>query len=171
MTSHRKGAYARKEQVTRLLPEQLLGNDSILLTHNRVAILQGLLDCPRGVALSTCDLARAALPYVRRYREDPNAQTLWHAARRLPARWVSSTHRGNCIVWKLTARGRAIAEHRIKSHVRVSARMRGASIGALTMGHVAGGNRRRRRNFSTISSLRSSWATRSSTSVSLAALA
>ena len=98
--------------------ERFLRNGSLLLTHNQLALLQGLLDRPGGVAFSTRDFARAALPYVWRYREEPNAHSLWHAARRLPVHWVSSAHYGNRIVWTLTARGRAIVEHRIPSHVR-----------------------------------------------------
>jgi hypothetical protein len=42
---------------------------NLLLTHKQLAFLQGLLDRPRGVARSRRDLVRAALPYVKRFRQ------------------------------------------------------------------------------------------------------
>lgn len=63
---------------------------ALLLTPNRLALLLGLLDRPRGIASSRRDLARAGLPYIKRFRHDLTSYwTLYHASVRLPKEWVA----------------------------------------------------------------------------------
>ncbi len=59
----------------------------IVLTHNQLAFLQGLLDRPRGVALSRRDLVAAATPYIIQLRSGFSYSCLYKAVREahLPA--------------------------------------------------------------------------------------
>jgi hypothetical protein len=87
---------------------------TLLLTHNQLVLLQGLLDRPRGVARSRRDLARAALPYVKRFRPAlPSYWSLYHASDNLPGEWVARRRVGNRIEFRLRPRGRAILDGRV----------------------------------------------------------
>jgi hypothetical protein len=99
--------------------EPRLKSGALLLTHNQLALLQGLLDRPRGVARSRHDLARAALPYMKRFRPRlPSYWTLYHATVNLPAAWVRRRRAGNRIEFRILPRGRAILEGRVLVHVQ-----------------------------------------------------
>src|SRR4051794_1005628 len=99
--------------------EPRLKTGALLLTHNQVAFLQGLLDRPRGRARSRRDLVRAALPYVKRFRPNlPSYWSLYHASVNLPFVWVTRMRVGNRIEFKILRRGRAILEGRLSAHVR-----------------------------------------------------
>jgi hypothetical protein len=97
----------------------------VLLTHNQLAFLQGLLDRPRGVARSRRDLVAAATPYVVRLRGRGaglragfSYWCLYKAVRNLPAIWVDRKRAGNRIEFRILPRGRAILEGRVPVHVR-----------------------------------------------------
>ncbi len=100
-------------------------NGRVLLTHNQLAFLQGLLDRPGGVARSRRDLVAAATPYVRQRRTGGDVlgagfsySCLYKAVRNLPADWVARRRAGNRIEFRLLSRGRDILEGRELVHVR-----------------------------------------------------
>jgi hypothetical protein len=98
----------------------MLKNGRVLLTHNQLAFLQGLLDRPRGIARSRRDLVAAATPHVRAYRTSGQISysCLYKAVRNLPAVWVARRRVGNRIEIRLLPRGRDILEGRELVHVR-----------------------------------------------------
>lgn len=95
-------------------PDEFARSKPLLITHNQLAFLQGLLDRPGGVARSRRDLARAALPYVKPYRPPhlPSFWTLYHAADNLPGDWVACERVGNRVEFRILPTGRAILEGR-----------------------------------------------------------
>jgi hypothetical protein len=94
--------------------DELGRSKPLVITHNQLALLQGLLDRPRGVARSRRDLARAALPYVKPYRQHhPSFWTLYHAADNLPGDWVACRRVGNRVEFRILPRARAILEGRV----------------------------------------------------------
>jgi len=95
----------------RLKGELRTRTGALLLTPNQLALLQGLLDRPRGVARSRRDLARAALPYIKAYRPRlPSFWTLYHASVHLPSVWAARSRVGNRLEFRILTRGRAILE-------------------------------------------------------------
>lgn len=104
--------------------EPRLRNGALILTHNQLAFLQGLLDRPRGVARSRRDLVAAATPYVIHLRERSTGlrsgfsySCLYKAVRNLPRALVTRRRAGNRIEFRMRARGRAILEGRLPAHV------------------------------------------------------
>jgi hypothetical protein len=100
-----RAAVVRRAQPRRI--EQRLRNGEVRLTHNSVALLQGLVDRPRGTAASRHDFVRAAIPHVQRFRS-PSYRTLYYAIARLPTTWVARKAIGNRVEFRLRPRGRAI---------------------------------------------------------------
>src|SRR5712691_6388251 len=100
--------------------EPRLKSGALLLTHNQLAFLQGLLDRPRGVARSRRELVAAATPHVRTYRSSGQVSysCLYKAVRNLPAIWVARRRAGRRIEFTLLPRGRDILEGRELVHVR-----------------------------------------------------
>jgi hypothetical protein len=105
--------------------EPRLKTGALLLTHNQLAFLQGLLDRPRGIARSRRDLVRAATPYVTQLRARGSRlqagfsySCLYKAVRNLPAIWVARKRAGNRIEFRILQRGRAILDGRVLVHVR-----------------------------------------------------
>ena len=99
-------------------PVRTTAAGEILITHNHIALLQGLYACPRGTAFSHAEWIRSSLPYVLVFRQSSSAGCLRFAARRLDHRWVTKIRRGRRIEVSLTERGRAIVENRIPVRVR-----------------------------------------------------
>lgn len=97
--------------------EQRLKTGEVRLTHNSVALLQGLVDRPRGTAASRHDLVRAALPHVKRFRSLPSYWTLYHAIARLPGVWVARKVVDNRVEFRLRPRGRAIIYGQVPAFV------------------------------------------------------
>jgi hypothetical protein len=97
----------------------------ILLSHNHIALLHGLYDRPNGTAPSTADLARAALPYVRVFREYPTTWLLEMAAYSLRPAWVTRQRPRHRHVWTITERGVAILERTVPAHIRGFGRYHG----------------------------------------------
>jgi len=99
-------------------PERLGRNGAVLLTHNHISFLQGLLDRPGGRAVSKRDLIAAAQPYVRRYRGGPAPwRTLSYATYTLHPSWVNWEREGNRLVYTLLPRGRAILDGALRAHI------------------------------------------------------
>jgi len=98
----------------------MVKNGRVLLTHNQLAFLQGLLDRPHSVARSRRDLIGAATPHVRAYRTSGQVSysCLYKAVRNLPAVWVARRRAGNRIEFRLLPRGRDILEGRELVQVR-----------------------------------------------------
>jgi len=93
----------------------------MILTHNQLAFLQGLLDRPRGVARSRRDLVAAATPYVIQLRakgRGPGIRSgfsfscLYKAVRNLPLDLVVRRRIGRRIEFRLLPKGRAVVEGR-----------------------------------------------------------
>jgi hypothetical protein len=99
-------------------PERLARDGAVLLSHNHLSLLQGLLDRPRGRARSKRDLIAAAQPYLRRYRGcPPSWWTVNLATYTLNPAWVLWRRQGNRLVYKLRPRGRAILEGTVAARV------------------------------------------------------
>ncbi len=98
-------------------PEPLNASGSVLLGYNQLALLHGLYDRPEGRAESSADLVRAAIPYVRLFR-DPNWSCIETATLSLHPAWVEKGRNGRRNAWVLTPRGRAIVERRVAAHLR-----------------------------------------------------
>ena len=100
------------------VPERLTRDGAVLLSHNHISLLQGLLDRPGGRAASKRDLIAAAQPYIRRYR--PNPPSWWTvnlATYTLNPAWVDWKRQGNRIVFTLRPRGRAILEGEVPARI------------------------------------------------------
>jgi len=87
-------------------PERLTRDGAVLLSHNHISLLQGLLDRPGGRAKSKRDLIAAAQPYVRRYRASPPSWwTMNLATYTLHPSWVNWRRKGGRLIYRLLARG------------------------------------------------------------------
>ena len=76
-----------------------------------LAILQGLLDRPRGTAASRWDCLVVAIPYIPRYAHSASLWAMYRAVALMGRRgWVSQKRVGNRVEFSLTPRGRAIVE-------------------------------------------------------------
>lgn len=98
-----------------LPPEPRTGKGQIRLTRSRLALLQGLLDRPRGVASSKRDLAQAALPYMP--ADQRSHLALYYGIDRLHPAWVQRRAAGGRIEVKLLPRGRAILDGKVPAYV------------------------------------------------------
>jgi hypothetical protein len=87
--------------------ERYARTGEVLVTLHQLALLQGLLDRPDGVAPSAGDWTRAALPHARRLGR-ASVGALAKAAARVPEAWVERVRAGRRIEARLTERGRAI---------------------------------------------------------------
>lgn len=92
-------------------PERLARDGAVLLSHNHLSLLQGLLDRPGARAISKRDLIAAARPYVVRYRTvPPSWWTMNLATYTLHPSWVHWRRERGRLVYRLLPRGRAIVE-------------------------------------------------------------
>jgi len=89
-------------------PERLTRDGAVIISHNHLCFLHGLLDRPSGVARSSRDLHRAALPYTIYFRSSLSLSCLAKASCTLNVLWVGREVVGNRIEWSLTERGRAM---------------------------------------------------------------
>lgn len=60
---------------------------------------------------------RAAIPYVRLFRDWPSASCREKSVHNLPHGWVARAREGRRITWTLTPRGRGIVECIIAAHI------------------------------------------------------
>src|SRR6476661_1309498 len=98
-------------------PEPISASGSVLLGFNQLSLLHGLYDRPQGRAESSADLTRAAIPYVRLFR-DPNWWCLSKAVLSLHPEWVEKVRSGRRNTWILKPRGRAIVERGVPAYLR-----------------------------------------------------
>ena len=98
-------------------PEPLNSSGSVLLGFNQLSLLHGLYDRPQGRAESSADLVRAAIPYVRLFR-NANWSCIEKAALSLHPAWVERGRNGRRNTWVLTPRGRAIVERSVPACLR-----------------------------------------------------
>jgi hypothetical protein len=99
-------------------PERLTRDGAVLLSHNHISLLQGLLDRPRGRAESKRDLIAAAQPYVRRYRGSPPSWwTMNLATYTLHPSWVNWRRKGGRLIYRLLARGREILDGKVPARI------------------------------------------------------
>jgi hypothetical protein len=107
---------APKTRIAR--PERLARDGAVLLSHNHIALLQGLLDRPGARAESKRDLIAAAQPYVVRYRyRAPSWWTMRLATYTLNPLWVDWQREGSRLVYALLPRGRAILEGDVRARI------------------------------------------------------
>jgi hypothetical protein len=97
----------------RIYPELKTSAGEILISHNHIALLQGLYASPRRRTHTIGEWISASTPYVKRYRRSSSPGCLLFAARRLNPRWVTKVRRGRRIEVSLTKRGAAIVEARV----------------------------------------------------------
>jgi hypothetical protein len=64
--------------------ERFCRDGAVLITANRFGLLQGLLDRQGATAQSRDDWIRAAMPHIRRFRDDPNYWTVAKTIRPVP---------------------------------------------------------------------------------------
>lgn len=100
----------------RSLKEPRTAAGEVLLSHNHIALLNGLYDRPRGRALSKVDLIRATLPYRDIFRA--SAGGLQRGAQTMHPGWVTARYEGAHRTWTLTKRGKAIVERTIPARIR-----------------------------------------------------
>lgn len=99
-------------------PERLSRDGAVLLSHNHISLLQGLLDRPGGRAESKRDLIAAAQPYVVRYRgRAPSWWTMNLATYTLHPSWVDWKRDGGRLVYTLRPRGRAILDGEVRARI------------------------------------------------------
>ena len=98
-------------------PERLTRDGAVIISHNHLCFLQGLFDRPYGVAHSSRDLHRAALPYTTYFRSSLSVSCLTKASCTLNVLWVSREVVGNRVQWQLTERGRAILTGMVRSRI------------------------------------------------------
>ena len=99
-------------------PERLGRDGSVLLSHNHISLLQGLLDRPGGRAGSKRDMIAAARPYVIRYRgRVPSWWTMNLATYTLHPSWVRWNREGNRVAYTLLPRGRAILDGEVRARI------------------------------------------------------
>ena len=99
-------------------PERLSRDGAVLMSHNHISLLQGLLDRPHGRAESRRDLIAAAQPYVVRYRwRAPSWWTMCLATYTLNPSWVHWRREGSRLVYMLLPRGRAILEGKVPARI------------------------------------------------------
>ena len=99
-------------------PERRTRNGAVLLTHNHISLLQGLLDRPGARAESKHDLILAAQPYIRRYRGQlPSWWTTYRATHTLHPSWVDWKREANRLVFTLLPRGRAILDGQVPARI------------------------------------------------------
>lgn len=99
-------------------PERLARDGAVLLSYNHIALLQGLLDRPRGRAGSQRDLIAAAQPYLIRYRSyRPAWCTVSLSTYTLNPAWVHCRRKGRCNVYTLRPRGRAILDGLVRARI------------------------------------------------------
>ena len=92
--------------------ERYYRDGSVMAWPLHLAVLQGLLDRPGGVAPSRNDCVRAAMPYARLYRKpEPTWHTVCYAVPRVVERgWVARRREGRQVRFTLTPRGRQILD-------------------------------------------------------------
>jgi hypothetical protein len=98
-------------------PEPINSAGSVLLGFNQLSLLHGLYDRPQGRAESSADLVRAAIPYVRLFR-DANWSCIEKATLSLHPAWVERGRNGRRNTWVLTPRGQAIVERSVPACLR-----------------------------------------------------
>jgi hypothetical protein len=99
-------------------PERRTRDGAVLLSHNHISLLQGLLDRPGARSVSKFDLISAAQPYIRRYRgERPSRGSLYYATSTLHSSWVAWKREGSRVVYRLRPRGRAILDGHVRARV------------------------------------------------------
>lgn len=84
----------------------------LLLSHNQIAVLEGLATFERGEAPSSLAWLEASLPALSRFTK-PYLGSLRNSLRRLPKTLVVRVADGNRIRTALTPRGRAVLDGRI----------------------------------------------------------
>jgi len=98
--------------------ENVTNSGEILLSHHHIALLHGLMDRPKGIALSVGDWLLASLPYGRRYRDYVSVGMLQKAIRTMHPSWVHRHKAGRCIQATLLSRGRAIIDRDLAARIR-----------------------------------------------------
>ena len=98
--------------------ERVTRAGEVLLSHNHIALLHGLMDRPDGIALSVSDWMAASLPYARRYRPYVSAGMLEKSIRTMHPSWIHRHKAGRCIHATLLSRGRAIIDRQVAARIR-----------------------------------------------------
>ena len=101
----------------RLRSERLTKDGAVIVTHNQLVLLHGLLDRPDAACVSYVDWVRASIPYMRRFQTAPNPDRLFRSIHRLPDSWVTRMKIGRGVRCQLTLRGRSLLDRSLPAHV------------------------------------------------------
>lgn len=105
-------------QPNRSVVERVTSAGEVLLSHNHISLLHGLMDRPDGIALSVDDWLMASLPYARRYRSYVSPGMLQKSIRTMHPSWIHRHKAGRCIQATLLSRGRAIIDRDLAARIR-----------------------------------------------------
>lgn len=97
--------------------ERVTKDGEVLLSHNHIALLHGLLDRPNGIATSVTDWVVAAAPYSLRYCRYYSHWLLRKSIRTMHPSWIQRTRAGYCTRITLLPRGRAILDRTVPAHI------------------------------------------------------
>ena len=98
--------------------EKFSKSGEVLLSHNHIALLHGLMDRPDAIARSVNDWLLATLPYARRYGRYISLGMLQKSIRTMHPSWIHRQPVGRCIHVILLPRGRAIIDRRVAARIR-----------------------------------------------------
>jgi hypothetical protein len=91
---------------------------AVLLSHNHLALLHGLMDRPDAMAGSITDWTQSALPYVARLTGySASTHCILRSLRTFNWLWARRTRHGRCITVQLTSRGRALLDRTVPAHI------------------------------------------------------
>lgn len=98
--------------------EPRLRSGEVLLSHNHIALLEGLASLPRGEAPSYRAWIDVSLAFISRYYWYPSRWNLLRGCHSISPTWVEKRKSGRAVECRLTKTGRNIVEGRIPAAVR-----------------------------------------------------
>ena len=97
--------------------ERRTKDGAVLVTHNQLLLLHGLLDRPKAAAVTYVDWVDASMPYLRCFARHAPASRLFKSILRLPDEWVTRTKTGHCWRCQLTLRGWSLLDGSLPAQV------------------------------------------------------
>ena len=113
-TAHQ--ARRRVTPATRVHREWIRGN-VLHLTRTHMALLNGMLDLPKSVALSRREWLHAAAPHMRRHRGVSWYWVMIGSQHTLPTTLYTARRFGNQWIYALSERGHAVLAGEVPVHV------------------------------------------------------
>ena len=95
-----------------------LKSGEVLLSHNHIALLEGLAALPKGSAPSYRAWIEASLPFIARYYHYPSRWNLLRGCHSISAAYVEKRRSGSSVQCSITATGRQIVQGEIPTQIR-----------------------------------------------------